>query len=535
LERKVDTVASEYGARDSAGLLEYIRILGRRKVVFMQAVVLVPLVAVLFSLWQTKRFEARAEVLLSNQNLAASLTGTPVVGGQVERIAQTQASLARVPLVAARALAAVGLSTRPSQDLLANSDVSARSNADLLDFRVTDEDRALAARLATAYAREFIAYRRELDTGALKAAQADLESEIAQLEAAGERESALYASLVDKKQQLETLEALQTSNAFLVRPAEGAAQVAPKPLRNGLLGLLLGVVLGGGLVFLFEAIDTRVRSVEEIGERLRLPLLARLPTPPRGLRKRNRLVMVEEPNGLRAEAFRILRTNLELATIDRETRTIMFTSAVEGEGKTTTAANLALAFASSGRRVVLVDLDLRHPTLGGLFGREGQPGLTDVALGEVELDDALAEVNVGHELRPRDSTQRQPAGLLEVLPSGPAPPNADEFLNMRVLEDILTELRDRADLVLIDAPPLLRVGDAIGLSAKVEGLILVARLNTIRRSMLAELERLLSTSPANLLGFVATGVPSEKTYGYGGYGGYYPRDRLTLGGTERMS
>src|SRR5207248_1374590 len=146
-------------------------------------------------------------------------------------------------------------------------------------------------------------------------------------------------------------------------------------------------VLGIGLAFLWEALDTRVRSAEEIDERLKLPLLGRLPEPAKRLRMENRLAMVDEPTSAGAEAFRMLRTNVDFANLERGAKTIMVTSAVEGEGKSTTAANLAVAFARSGKRVVLIDLDLRRPFVDKFFTANGHPGVTQVALGMASLEE----------------------------------------------------------------------------------------------------------------------------------------------------
>ena len=158
------------------------------------------------------------------------------------------------------------------------------------------------------------------------------------------------------------MQALQTPAASVVRQADGAVLTQPKTLRNVVLGLVVGLVLGLGLVFLREALETRARTAEEVSARLGgLPLLGRVPEPPRRLRRAGRLVMLEEPASVQAEAFRMLRAKLDFVTLDRDVRTIMVTSALEQEGKSTTVANLAVAFARAGKRVALVDLDLRRP------------------------------------------------------------------------------------------------------------------------------------------------------------------------------
>jgi Mrp family chromosome partitioning ATPase len=292
---------------------------------------------------------------------------------------------------------------------------------------------------------------------------------------------------------------------------------------------MIGIVLA----FIWETLDTRVRKAEEIAEQLGLPLLARLPQPRRGLRNKNRLATIDDPNGAAAEAFRMLRTNLDFTNIDRAAKTIMVTSAVESEGKSTTIANLAVTLARGGRRVALVDLDLRRPYLDRFFDLQGAPGLTQVALGHVELDQALARIPIAvdhraasHELNGHQNGNGNGSGspleaILEVLPAGPIPPDPGEFSGSHAVEAILKELSGRADFVLVDAPPILHVGDAMALSAHVDGLIVVGRLKVVRRPMLAELRRLLAVAPATKLGVVVTGAQGEEGYGYGSY--YYAR------------
>ena len=528
-------------------LRDYLNVAKRRKWIILQALVLVPAAAIAFSLTQTKLYEASAEVLLSNQNLAAALTGTPDLARnlQADRVAQTQANLARVPDVARRVIEEAG-ADMTAEEFLALSTASAKQNADLLELRVTHEDPALAQELATAYAHEFSEYRRELDTQAITRARLDLEQTIDRLAADGDTRSELYRSLVQSQQQLRTLEALQTSNAFPVRDAEEAVQVQPKPVRNGILGIALGLVLGLGLAFLWEALDTRVRTSEDIAARLRLPFLARIPEPPKKLQRDDRLVMLAQPTGVHAEPFRMLRTNLDFVRLDREIRSIMVTSSVEQEGKSTTIANLGVALARAGQRVVLVDLDLRRPYLDRFFDLVGVPGVTQVALGTATLEEALAPVAItgaerrrGAMVAPFDTLRANTRngrtaelGSLRVLTSGPIPPDPGEFVATQRLESILDELREDADIVLVDAPPVLRVGDAMTLSARVDAIVVVTRIGVVRRHMLQELARLLDAAPAEKLGFVLTDADDEEGYGYGyGYGqGYAPREereRLT--------
>ena len=210
----------------------------------------------------------------------------------------------------------------------------------------------------------------------------------------------------------------------------------------------------------------------------------------------------------------------------------MVSSAVAQEGKSTTAANLAMALARAGRCVVLVDLDLYQPNLGEFFSLSG-PGVTDVVLGTADLSAALVPIQIPSQLDGyRDGLHsngngavRLNDGSLEVLPAGEIPPDPGDFMNTQALREVLQRLEERADTVIIDTSPLLQAGDAMTLSTKVDGLLVVVRLNVARHKMLAELARVLGRSPATKLGFVLTDVPVEPGYGYAYRRSYQAREK----------
>jgi capsular exopolysaccharide synthesis family protein len=278
------------------------------------------------------------------------------------------------------------------------------------------------------------------------------------------------------------------------------------------LGIGIGFLLGLAAAFLWEALDGRIRSEDEVAELLGLPLLGQIRESSRP--RSSRVAMLESPNSPQAESFRILRVALD--TLHRDVaRTLMVTSTIDGEGKSTTAANLAVAYARSGLRVILVDLDLPAPSLDRLFGLEGRAGVTDVALGHVPLDAALAEVPMvaSSGSSNRDASYR---GSLQVLAAGSVSPGLRELVLAHSSAELLPQLASQADIVLIDAPPIVPNIDAQALASYVDRLLLVIGWSFARRPTLKELRRALVTSGASAVGFVLVARAGEMAEAYSG-------------------
>jgi Mrp family chromosome partitioning ATPase/capsular polysaccharide biosynthesis protein len=518
-------------------LRTYVAVIARRKWILLITLVVVPVTAVVISLLGKSVYQGTAQVLLSDRDLAGVLTGAQGGGLQdLDRVVDTQARVARTPDLARRVLAAAGVTALGAHQLLDNSDVTPVVDTNVLEFNVRDSDPERAERLATAYARQFVFYTRTIETAAVERALKGVVAELTRLTNQGLRDSALYARLANEAQTLRTISALQTGRAQVLRPAEGADKVEPRPKQAAVFGLFGAILLGLGIVALMEALETRVRTESDVPEALGIPLLGRLAEPPRRLRRNSELAVVMEPDGPNAEAFRILRANVEYANAQLGAKTIMLTSCVRGEGKSTTAANIAASFARLGKHVTLVDFDFRRPSVARNFALSGRHGVSDVVAGRVPLEEAIVRVPItsrngrpsgprrrwagGYTPHPRGRVRSagESTAVLEVLPTGATPTDVGEFVGGGGISDLLQTLGERADIVFIDAPPALEVSDPMTLMTQVDALIVVARMGLVRYPMLKELRRVLHASSVNALGAVITGA--EVMPGYGPYTQY---------------
>ena len=503
---------------------DYLVVVRRYKWLILGAALLVPLTAYIWSSQQAKVYRATADVLLNRQGLGETVTGIPTQSTVTDpvRYTRTQARLARVPAVTDAAARNSGVAGVDGSDLTANSDVTANEDTDILTFGVNDRDAKVAELLATSYAEGFVDYKLQTDTALLRAARREIQGRLTELRNAGASDTDTYRELARQAQSIRTLELLQAP-ASVVRPAIGAGQTAPTPQKNAVLGVLLGLVLGLGGAFLLNALDRRIRHADEVEHQLQIPLLAKLPTPARG----DAMTILERPPDETSEAVARLRASFDFTNQSLGAKTVMVTSAGPREGKSTTIANLAIALARSGRHVVLVDLDLRRPMLSRLFHLPDGRGITDLAARDTELVDVLQPVGVTP-LRarvPSIGSSEVGQGRLEVITSGRTRVEPAAFVESTGLTEALHTLRNHAEIVLVDAPPILATGDSIALTGKVEAVLLITRLGTLTRPTLQELGRILRRSPVPVLGLVATGAEIDEGYSVYAVDEYYAQAR----------
>jgi len=320
------------------------------------------------------------------------------------------------------------------------------------------------------------------------------------------------AQLIGVVEQIETTNPVAGSPVRLtvVQEAEvPAAPTSPKKALSVALGLMLGLALGVAIALLRAALDTKIRNEKDLQRLTDLPVLGGIVYDPNA--KERPLIVHEDSQSPRAESFRTLRTNLQFLDAGRRERAFVVTSAIPGEGKSTTTANLAIALAQAGAKVLLVGADLRKPKMAGYMGIEGGVGLTDVLIGRVELAEAL---------------QRWGRTDLYLLPAGQLPPNPSELLGSALMDDLIAKLNKDFDVVLYDAPPLLPVTDAAVLARLVGGcLVLVASGKTTSPELETALAALENVD-APVSGLVLTMLPTKgpDAYGYGRYGYAYQQD-----------
>ncbi len=334
--------------------------------------------------------------------------------------------------------------------------------------------------------------------------------QLARLQRKEQVDEKTYIMLTQKLEEAKIQESAQARNVRIIDAAiKPLKPVKPNKKMNLILGVLLGLGLGVGITFLIEYMDRSVRKPEDL-ERIGFNVIATIPRieleKVEEAKKRrfengkfeSRLITHIDPKSPVSEAYRTLRTNLQFSKIEKKLRSILVTSAGPKEGKSTTAANLAITMAQVGNKVVIIDADLRRPILHSAFGMTRENGLTNYLAGSLSYEEML---------------QNSFLDNLKVVPSGVLPPNPAELLATQKMEDLLGKLQEDFDIVIIDSPPVIAVTDASILSTKVDGTLLVVYAGQTERDAVKRATSMLTSVSARILGIVLNGFDVQGIYG----------------------
>jgi tyrosine-protein kinase len=443
---------------------------------------------------------------------------------------QTDAQLATSLPVAQQTIAELHLQKVLTPDsLIGKTSCSASDVAQTFTCSVVYNSRSMALKLMSKLADVVIATNYANQTQQLQPLLSQVKAQINSTQAdLNDAETALHTPGADtvtltaridsdnqallglRQQQIQLQQSLatQANSIILLDPAQApAGPTSPRPLVNTLLAALAGLMIAIGGILLADYLDDSPRSPEHLSSVMGAPIFASLP---RVTRRKGQLPeTVTSPHSDAAEAYRILRTSIRFANVDAPIRSLLVTSSNVGEGKTTTATNLAVTFAQAGVRVVLVDADLRRPTVHEAFDLDNTVGLTTVLYSQRDLQ--WSEV-----LRPG------PVPRLQILSAGPLPPNPAELLSSRRMHRVMEHLRANAELVIVDSPPLLHVADPVVLALMTDAVLLVT---DVERSSLHGMERAkeaLAAVGVSLAGIVLNKVPRGRSEYYYYAGGYRP-------------
>lgn len=542
-------MAAPYEPDEAQGLTlrDYLGVLWRRKWIVLLVTVVAGGAAYAFSARQTPMYEAAATLIYERSLDVAN----PLTGQSYTNVEERQLELQSV----ADVIASPDMQERAEEELAREFPAGAS-----LDYTVTSattesggssSDRTntvfisasssspkLATAAANAYAVAYVAWRKERVKAQIKRAQYAISSELERYSGAAQQ-SADYLVLQQRLRDLQILHATATGNFRVLTPAEPpTAPYEPQPMRSAVLGLAVGLFAGIGLAFLLEQFDNSIRTAEQVSHVLRQPVLARIPRMGRRELDDGVLATVTQPESNAAEAFRLLRTNLEFMTVDADVRSLVVSSCVQSEGKSVTAANLAVALALAGKKVVIVDADLRRPRLHRYFDLPNDDGVSTVVTGRARLADviqpyqvvpldgedggaaaggagaAAAGASAFHSwVQSSDAKSR-----LYVVTSGPIPPNPGELVASRRFGELMDTLEGEADIVIVDSPAMLPVGDTAALAAKVDGLVFLADTGVVKRQQLEAAAEQIGRLPCKTLGVV---VAREHHRGKTYYGGQY--------------
>jgi capsular exopolysaccharide synthesis family protein len=511
---------------EGLGLERALGVLRRRLPWILICCVLAAGAAYGYSKQQTKKYTATASLVFNNNQLGQQVAGLQVAsGGNQQPQQETNVKLVQLgdmarttAIVLAHAKGATPLARVLTEEKVEGDlSVSAQGESNVVDVSATTTSPALAAAIANTYTEEFVYEQQNANHAYYASALALVEKQLRAL-SSKQKLKAAGVALENRAQSLGVLAELKNGGVEIAKTAKvPTGPSSPKTVKNTILGGVVGLILGLGLAFLLERMDRRIREPKDLEALYGLPLLGVVPESKALSRSARgggdaRAVL---PQG-ESESFQLIRAHLRYFNVDRELRTLLVASAAPGDGKTTIARHLAGAAARVGARVLLLEADLRRPTLSQQLDIEAGPGLADALIGAVPWSEATQAINLGD-----TSGEHARVRTLNVLVAGAGlPPNPGELIESRAMETLLERARSEYDLVVIDTPPLTAVSDAFPLLSKVDGVVIVGRVGRNRRDVAQRLHETLSGAGAPLLGVIANGFKARRG-DYGGYGYTY--------------
>lgn len=510
---------------------DYLDILRRRWLLIAGMFSVIVLLALVYSISQTRMYRATTNIIV-NQDTAADafdpVDGDPTSFGN-DRVVENEMLYASSGQVLAEVerlfveelpIRFGPILARPGNQAIPAPLTSKLSTADVFSISIEHPDPEFAALVANAYGLAYTDLRRNRFVNDYQAAVATINLRLDEIdrdlassdEVASVVEDALAAerfALLGQRGQLEiTIDLATGTGEILDEATPPAAPFSPNRTLNVAGAAVLGMLLGVGLALLLELLDNSIRSKEAVESITRVPNLAIVPTVDSWRRTEEaKIVSLSDPQSTTAEAYRALRAAVDFAAVDRDVQLIQVTSAMPGEGKSTTASNLAVAQARAGKTVLLIDGDLRKPRTHQFFGVDQAPGLTSIIARSAKLSESLVDVI-------------DEAGSLQVLTAGEIPPGPSELLGSQRAAEVLVALKRRFDTIVIDSAPVLPVSDSLVLSKHVDATFLVVNGATSKTPELRAAVDLLNGVDAPLVGTVLNQAQRTQTgYGYGyGYG-----------------
>jgi capsular exopolysaccharide synthesis family protein len=487
-------------------LIDYLRAIRRRWPVVLIVTFLVLATALVVSLSGQKKYEASADLLFnSNQRVETLIAGDSGSDIDPERQLNTDVQLIKLDTVASQVRRTLRLDTG-IVDLLEAVETETSSTSDIVAVVATDPDPKTAAAIANAFATEYVAYRRRSARQALVQAAELAQSRLDAL-APADRQTEQARQLEARKRELEITAALQTGGVEIVRRARvPESPSSPRPKLSAALGIFLGLVLGAVIALVLEFADRRMKDESTVEEVLALPVLASIPPPPRrGV-----------DDHLQREAYGLLAANVRLASTG-DSNVVMITSPSPGDGKTSVSLGMARALARLGARVILIEADMRRPSVARYTGLPQQGG----GLSALLLN---GERHLAHEIIWLDASTMRPVTLdalkdglsFAILTAGSAPPNPQRLLARPEMAAVVETARSLADVVIIDTPPIGTVNDSATLGRLVDSVIVVARLNQTTKDAARRALRQLRNITAEVTGVVVTDAPAVDQYAYYG-------------------